>query len=174
MNETIKEITKGNTTFQIDTDKEAVPTPFWIFRTTGGYLWKDGTVHNSTRDPLKDISTDMFDWPGYFKSLEEAEKAIELFDKPKGRTLKELAKETLEIQSACNPLGLSKGYARALTDLRQELERLGLPCDTKAVCEHPINVWWVDKLSDLSGRPSMSLLSEGYSTLVNLSNQEDM
>ena len=42
-----------------------------------------------------------------------------------GRTIKELAREALDIQNACNPLGLSKGYARALQELREALEAEG-------------------------------------------------
>lgn len=67
-----------------------------------------------------------------------------------GRSVKELAQEALEIQNACNPLGLSKGYARALQELRWALEVEGKPNDTDAISFHAINRLWLDKLCDLA------------------------
>lgn len=67
-----------------------------------------------------------------------------------GRTVKELAKEALDIQDGCNPLGLSKGYARALQDLRYALTAEGLESGTDVMRYHPINRLWLDKLCDLA------------------------
>lgn len=67
------------------------------------------------------------------------------------RTLKQLAQEAIDIQDACNPLGLSKGYAAALTDLREALEAAGQLCDTLAISRHPVNQMWTSKLHDLAG-----------------------
>lgn len=67
-----------------------------------------------------------------------------------GRSVKQLAQEALEIQNACNPLGLSKGYAQALSELRCALEVEGKENDTDAIRLHPINRLWLDKLCDLA------------------------
>jgi hypothetical protein len=63
------------------------------------------------------------------------------------RTLQELAQEAIDIQNACNPLGLSKGYAKALQELRELLEQQGY---TDVLCKHPINQLWASKLHDLA------------------------
>lgn len=67
-----------------------------------------------------------------------------------GRSVKELAQEAIQIQDACNPLGLSKGYAKALQELRWALEVEGEENDTDAIRLHPINRLWLDKLCDLA------------------------
>ena len=67
------------------------------------------------------------------------------------RTIKQLAQEAIQIQDACNPLGLSKGYAAALTDLRDALAAGGLPCGTLEISRHPVNQLWASKLHDLAG-----------------------
>lgn len=66
-------------------------------------------------------------------------------------TLKQLAHEALDVQDACNALGVSKGYARALQQLRECLTALGQPDDTMAVREHAINRMWASKIQDLAG-----------------------
>jgi hypothetical protein len=67
------------------------------------------------------------------------------------RTISQLAQEAIDVQNACNPLGISKGYATALQELADNLRQQGLPSDTKAICEHPINKLWVSKIHDLAG-----------------------
>lgn len=67
-----------------------------------------------------------------------------------GRSVKELAQEVLDIQNGCNPLGLSKGYARALQELMWALEVEGKKNDTDAIRCHAINRLWLDKLCDLA------------------------
>jgi hypothetical protein len=72
------------------------------------------------------------------------------------RTIAQLAEEAIAIQNACNPLGLSKSYATSLQELADNLRQQGLPSDTKAICNHPINRLWVSKLHDLAGMGSAS------------------
>jgi hypothetical protein len=64
------------------------------------------------------------------------------------RTLKELAKEALDIQWGSNLGGLVLGWGRAVQRLRQLCPEL----DTDALNHHPINVLWSDKLATLAGR----------------------
>lgn len=65
------------------------------------------------------------------------------------RTLKELAKEAIQIQDASNLLGLSKGFAEAVQKVADNL-RGGLTSTSQINC-HPINQLWTAKLHDLSG-----------------------
>ena len=71
------------------------------------------------------------------------------------RSIKELAQEAIDVQNACNPLGLSKGYAESLQELVNYLRANDLPSDTRTMCNHPINQLWVSKLHDL-GNMGMS------------------
>jgi hypothetical protein len=66
------------------------------------------------------------------------------------RTIKQLAAEAIEIQDACNPLGLSKGYARALQDLADALKADNEYTGGDQIRTHPINRLWLDKLCDLA------------------------
>ncbi len=66
------------------------------------------------------------------------------------RTIQELATEAIQIQNACNPLGLTKGYAKSLQDLADRLRADGQPSDTRALCNHPINRLWASKMHDLA------------------------
>lgn len=63
------------------------------------------------------------------------------------RTMAELAKEALEIQSACNLSGLAFGLARAMQRFNELNPKIG--GDKRNT--HPIFVLWTDKLSSLSG-----------------------
>lgn len=66
------------------------------------------------------------------------------------RTLRELAKEALSIQDACNPIALANGYGRSIADLREALGVAGLPADSAAIKHHAINQLWISKLVSLS------------------------
>jgi hypothetical protein len=66
------------------------------------------------------------------------------------KTIKELAKEALDVQNACNLSGVVHGFSRAITDLRACLEAEGKG-GTQAVNEHPICVLWSSKIASLTG-----------------------
>lgn len=66
------------------------------------------------------------------------------------RTIQELAREALQIQNACNPLGLTKGFAEATQDLAEILRARG-EFSTDAICKHPIYRLWASKMHDLAG-----------------------
>lgn len=66
------------------------------------------------------------------------------------RTLKQLAQEAIDVQDACNPLGVSKGFARALQDLRERLTMDGLPDDTPTITYHCVHQLWASKIHDLA------------------------
>jgi hypothetical protein len=67
------------------------------------------------------------------------------------RTLKQLAQEALDIQDACNPIGLSNGIGRAMSDLMDLLRKTNQRNDTAVICSHPIFVLWASKLHSLAG-----------------------
>ena len=84
------------------------------------------------------------------------------------KTLQQLAKDCLSVQNACNPIAIANGYGKALSDLRQALASAGLPNDHSAIKNHPINVWWLCKLCDLSGYSNESASSESFSKLAEI------
>jgi hypothetical protein len=66
------------------------------------------------------------------------------------RTLKEMAAEAIVIQNACNPLGLTKTFAKVTQDLADRLREEGKG-STSLVCRHPIFCLWASKLHELAG-----------------------
>jgi hypothetical protein len=63
------------------------------------------------------------------------------------KTLQELAKEALDVQDACNILGVTKGFARVVQEL-SEIEK-----NRSKLAIHPIIILWMDKLNDMTYRP---------------------
>lgn len=67
------------------------------------------------------------------------------------RSLEVLAREAMNVQNACNLLGVSKGFARAVQDLKEALDASNLPSDTDTIKCHPIARLWTSKLHDMTG-----------------------
>ena len=65
------------------------------------------------------------------------------------RSMKELAKEALQVQDACNLCGVAQGFARCMSDLLKH--DLG----TDAANKHPIAMLWADKIAHLTGTQSL-------------------
>ena len=74
------------------------------------------------------------------------------------RTLTELAKEALLVQDACNILGVSKGFARAMDDLRRLLPSEG----TDGYNRHPVAVLWASKLASMTGCEAEETFHKAY------------
>ena len=91
------------------------------------------------------------------------------------RTLKELAEEAIQVQDACNPLGLSKGFARAVQELRERLAADELPDGTDAVCTHPIFRLWCSKFHEMARMGLSDLYRYGkvYSDCKRLAGREE-
>ena len=70
------------------------------------------------------------------------------------RDLKTLAKEALDVQTACNLTGVALGMHRAMCDLMAHVR-----C-TDAVNNHPITRLWADKVAHLSGNEQGALVEE--------------
>ena len=67
------------------------------------------------------------------------------------RTLHDLAREAIQVQNACNPIGVANSYARAITELVPILEKIGHDTSTQAICDHPIVRIWASKIHELAG-----------------------
>lgn len=86
------------------------------------------------------------------------------------RTLQALAKEALQVQDACNLLGVSKGFAKAVQEVWENMkavEEQTKNSETQVVKyasmddlrQHPIVLLWVDKIYSMTvmiGQPSMN------------------
>ena len=62
------------------------------------------------------------------------------------RSLKELAKEAIEVQDACNLSGVIHAWDRAVVELRQLIPNQ----DTDFYNTHPINQMYASKVHDLT------------------------
>jgi hypothetical protein len=65
------------------------------------------------------------------------------------KTKKQLFNDSLEVQNACNLLGVSKAFARALDDLTMVLRDEG-NFSHETLSSHPITALWLDKLLSLT------------------------
>ncbi len=81
------------------------------------------------------------------------------------RTLQQLAQEAIDVQNACNPLGLTNSLAKAALELR---DLLGL--DTGALCVHPVFRLWASKLHDLArmGLSNTDRYGESYDACLEM------
>lgn len=61
------------------------------------------------------------------------------------KTLKQLAKDVLVVQNACNLCGVAQSFAKAMIDLGEHTN------GTDECNNHPITILWVDKLASLTG-----------------------
>jgi hypothetical protein len=66
------------------------------------------------------------------------------------RTVADLAREAVEIQDGCSMLGLSKGFARAVQELKDALDAEGQYEGTDQINQHPVTKLWASKLHDLA------------------------
>ncbi len=65
-----------------------------------------------------------------------------------GRTIQELAKESLDVQNACNASGVVHAMSRMMTDLWEIAREKGKGTDW--VNQHPIVIVYLDKLASLA------------------------
>lgn len=65
------------------------------------------------------------------------------------RTLKQLAKEAINVQNACNLCGVAQAFARAMVDLGEHTN------GTDERNQHPISILWADKIAHLTGTQSL-------------------
>jgi hypothetical protein len=74
------------------------------------------------------------------------------------KTIKELAQEALDIQSACNLSGVVHSFSRAMTELRRLEPTLG----TDGYNTHPISLLYSSKIASLTGSESGLEFSRAY------------
>lgn len=63
------------------------------------------------------------------------------------KTLEQLYRDAIDVQSASNLTGVVHGFSRAMTDLRALFPEEG----TNFFNTHPISVLWADKIKSLTG-----------------------
>lgn len=73
----------------------------------------------------------------------------------------EICKEALAVQDACNASGVVHTFGDVMSFLISEMIE-GKLSGTTAVNRHPVVLLFLDKLNDLSGRPSFGEISEAY------------
>lgn len=90
------------------------------------------------------------------------------------KDIKKLAQEAIDVQDACNPLGVSKGFARSLQELVEYLRANNLPNDTDAIIRHPIHRLWASKIHDLArmGMSDDNAYSDAYEECRRLADAE--
>ena len=70
-------------------------------------------------------------------------------------------KNALDVQDACNFSGVLLSFAQDMDAVRTHLKILGDGCYATAdLANHPVALWYLDKLLSLQGRPKHSRLSE--------------
>ena len=65
------------------------------------------------------------------------------------RTIRDLAREAIEAQDACNLSGLVHSFSKAMTDLR-EIARVEGWEGTDKLNRHPVAVLWSSKIASLT------------------------
>ena len=66
------------------------------------------------------------------------------------RTIRELAKEAIEVQNASNLSGCVHSFSKAMTELRENADMEGW-ASTEKINTHPVTIVWTGKITDLSG-----------------------
>ena len=65
------------------------------------------------------------------------------------RTIQELAQQAIDVQNACNLLGVLHGMVTMMGELREHLEKEG-NFSTDKLNRHPIVQVWADKVASLA------------------------
>ena len=86
------------------------------------------------------------------------------------KTLRDLAKDALAVQDACNLSGVVISFAKAISDLRENLPSAG----TAAINHHPICILWADKIASLTQIQGADLthVSQAYKIVKELAAAE--
>lgn len=88
--------------------------------------------------------------------------------------MKDLAREALQVQDACNPIAVAIRFGAMITELRDQLALNVLPHDTSAMRSHPIFCLWVSKLYDMGsmGISDFGIFNESWDSCERLSKVE--
>ena len=77
------------------------------------------------------------------------------------RTMKELAKEAIDIQNASNLSGIVHSFSRTITELRELLNKEE-GFSTEKLNQHPVCVLYSDKITSLTDSYSVNTFSKAY------------
>lgn len=81
------------------------------------------------------------------------------------RTIKDLAREAIESQSACNLSGVVHTFSRVMTDLRLIAQAEGWET-TEKINNHPVAILWSSKIASLTN--SEDKFSQAYAWACDL------
>lgn len=70
---------------------------------------------------------------------------------PKRKSLRDLAKEAMEVQGASNPIAVARSFSRAINQLNDELALAKEPNDSNAIMSHPVFRLWASKIHSMAG-----------------------
>ena len=81
-------------------------------------------------------------------------------------TLKELAREAIDIQDACNLFGIVSGMLDAMRSLREQFPK----ASNEELYKHPITRLWASKIHDLArmGLSNIERYAEAYQSCKEL------
>jgi hypothetical protein len=96
--------------------------------------------------------------------------ALRLLPSEDARTLRQLARESLDVQDACNLSGVVHSYSRAMSRLWELLPGAG----TQTINHHPIARLWADKCAHLTGtQTGIAWVGEAYAAVRELAGERD-
>lgn len=78
------------------------------------------------------------------------------------RTMKDLAKEALDVQDACNLSGVVHSFSRVMTELREVMRSEGYAISTDAINRHYVAVLFSNKIASLTGSEMTSSFANAY------------
>ncbi len=84
------------------------------------------------------------------------------------KTINELAKEALEIQSGVNLSGIVHSFSQAITELREIARAEGWE-STDKINKHPICVMWSSKIASLTNSDELDSFHKAYEEVHKLS-----
>lgn len=87
------------------------------------------------------------------------------------KTIKELACEALDCQSACNLSGVVHSFSRAMTELREISRREGWE-NTDQLNTHPIAVMYASKIGSLTGSENLAFFGRSLEKCYKLAQRE--
>lgn len=80
------------------------------------------------------------------------------------KTLKELCKEALDVQDACNLTGVLKSFDRTMGELRLLAREEGWE-GTEAINRHPVAILFSSKIASLTGSEDGLEFSKAYDSV---------
>jgi hypothetical protein len=86
--------------------------------------------------------------------------------------MRQLAQEAIDVQNACNGIGVAQGFARSMLELHELLNETRFT----RVSDHPIWCLWVSKLHDMGnmGLSDTDRYSAAYSACMAIAAEDEI